>query len=104
MKRIILTCVIILGVGLVATSCKETKKSEVEPNDELIEVVETEEVIVVDSTKVAKTGDMAMVEYQCPMKCEGDKTYHEPGSCPVCKMDLKEVKKEDSEEEHDDHE
>ena len=30
--------------------------------------------------------------YQCPMKCEGDKTYEEPGACPVCKMDLAEVK------------
>lgn len=29
--------------------------------------------------------------YQCPMKCEGDKTYTEEGSCPVCGMDLKEV-------------
>jgi len=26
--------------------------------------------------------------YQCPMKCEGDKTYDEPGSCPVCNMHL----------------
>jgi len=26
--------------------------------------------------------------YQCPMKCEGDKTYAHKGSCPVCKMDL----------------
>ncbi len=31
------------------------------------------------------------VHYQCPMKCEGDKVYDEPGKCPVCKMDLKEV-------------
>ncbi len=30
-------------------------------------------------------------EYQCPMKCEGDKTYSEEGSCPVCKMDLKSI-------------
>ncbi len=30
--------------------------------------------------------------YQCPMKCEGDKTYDKLGTCPVCKMDLKEVK------------
>jgi hypothetical protein len=30
--------------------------------------------------------------YQCPMKCEGDKTYAEAGQCPVCKMNLKEVK------------
>lgn len=26
--------------------------------------------------------------YHCPMKCEGDKTYSEEGSCPVCEMDL----------------
>lgn len=31
--------------------------------------------------------------YQCPMQCEGDKTYSESGSCPVCKMDLKQVEK-----------
>lgn len=29
--------------------------------------------------------------YQCPMKCEGEKMYEEPGTCPVCEMDLKEV-------------
>jgi hypothetical protein len=26
--------------------------------------------------------------YQCPMKCEGDKTYDNPGICPVCNMRL----------------
>ena len=31
--------------------------------------------------------------YQCPMKCEGEKMYEELGSCPVCKMDLKEIEK-----------
>ncbi len=30
--------------------------------------------------------------YQCPMKCEGDKTYAKAGKCPVCNMNLKEVK------------
>lgn len=30
--------------------------------------------------------------YHCPMSCEGDKTYSEAGSCPVCKMDLEEKK------------
>lgn len=30
--------------------------------------------------------------YECPMQCEGEKTYDAPGSCPVCKMDLKEIK------------
>lgn len=26
--------------------------------------------------------------YYCPMHCEGDKTYDEPGNCPVCGMNL----------------
>ena len=26
--------------------------------------------------------------YYCPMHCEGEKTYHKPGDCPVCGMDL----------------
>ena len=30
--------------------------------------------------------------YQCPMKCEGDKTYTAPGNCPVCNMHLAPVK------------
>jgi len=30
--------------------------------------------------------------YQCPMKCEGDKTYDKAGKCPQCKMDLEEQK------------
>ena len=29
--------------------------------------------------------------YYCPMKCEGNKTYAEKGSCPTCGMDLVEV-------------
>jgi len=27
-------------------------------------------------------------EYYCPMRCEGDKTYDQPGDCPVCGMHL----------------
>jgi protein SCO1/2 len=34
----------------------------------------------------------AKTAYQCPMKCEGEKTYDKPGECPMCKMELKEVK------------
>lgn len=29
--------------------------------------------------------------YQCPMKCEGDKTYEKPGECPKCNMHLKQI-------------
>ena len=31
----------------------------------------------------------ATVVYQCPMKCEGEKTYSKAGKCPVCNMNLK---------------
>jgi len=34
-----------------------------------------------------KEQSTAMV-YECPMHCEGEKTYDRPGSCPICKMDL----------------
>ncbi len=29
--------------------------------------------------------------WQCPMKCEGDKTYSQAGTCPVCNMSLEKV-------------
>ena len=32
------------------------------------------------------------MHYRCPMKCEGDKTYHKNGKCPVCDMQMKSVK------------
>ena len=31
--------------------------------------------------------------YQCPMKCEGAKTYNKAGKCPKCNMNLKKVAK-----------
>jgi len=44
------------------------------------------------------TEQTSNAKYQCPMKCEGGKTYDKPGSCPVCNMDLKKV-----EENHEHH-
>ena len=29
--------------------------------------------------------------FQCPMKCEGDKTYTEKGKCPKCEMPLEKL-------------
>ena len=29
--------------------------------------------------------------FQCPMKCERNKTYNAPGNCPVCNMRLEQV-------------
>ncbi len=31
------------------------------------------------------------INYQCPMQCEGENTFSEPGSCSICKMDLKPI-------------
>ena len=30
-------------------------------------------------------------KYYCPMHCEGEKTYDQPGSCPVCGMNLEKL-------------
>jgi len=29
--------------------------------------------------------------FQCPLKCEGNKTYNVPGNCPVCNRHLEQV-------------
>ncbi|MFM1836682.1 MAG: hypothetical protein RJA04_1370 [Bacteroidota bacterium] len=44
------------------------------------------------TTKKVKQEEKKEV-YQCPMKCEGTKTYSKKGKCPACTMDLKVVKK-----------
>ena len=33
--------------------------------------------------------DKKYSKYQCPMKCEKEKTYDKSGDCPVCGMKLK---------------
>lgn len=67
MKKQILTfgMTILLGLGSVTfSSCGSAEHA----NEEVVETA-----------------------YYCPMKCEGDKTYAEKGSCPTCGMDLVEV-------------
>lgn len=49
----------------------------------------------VDTT--AASQPMASV-YQCPMKCEGEKTYDAMGKCPKCGMDLEMVEKHEGHE------
>jgi len=39
--------------------------------------------------KTNTTKDKISGKYYCPMRCEGDKSYDEPGECPVCGMHLK---------------
>jgi len=80
-------------------SCKETdKKMDADADTEM------------HQEHAADEADMAMnVEYQCPMDCENGKTYDQPGTCPVCAMDLKKVEKKgdhintDDDSHHDDH-
>ncbi len=42
-----------------------------------------------DNSSVNASGENT--RYACPMLCEGDKSYRDPGSCPVCGMFLKPV-------------
>ena len=32
--------------------------------------------------------EVGNTNYSCSMHCEGDKTYNQPGDCPVCGMHL----------------
>ncbi|MGB5242322.1 MAG: heavy metal-binding domain-containing protein [Lutimonas sp.] len=70
------------------TSCKEAAKTEEVKEIEVVEVEETEAVV---ETTTETSEEHAAHVYQCPMKCEGDKTYAEATTCPECKMDLKEI-------------
>lgn len=49
----------------------------------------------VQNHKVESEKSSVGISYACPMHCEGDKTYDEPGDCPVCGMHL--VPAEDAE-------
>lgn len=55
-----------------------------------------------DPTQQEMKQDSESTTYYCPMKCEGEKTYPEMGSCPVCGMDLVETEA-DADHMHDGH-
>lgn len=92
MKKLILSIAVVLMIGFTVTSCK----SEVKKETEEVKTEVKKEV----GNKPADLKSMAVKTYQCPMKCEGDKTYDKSGQCPTCKMDLKEVKAEGETKEH----
>ncbi|MBT8253427.1 MAG: hypothetical protein HKN00_10610 [Flavobacteriaceae bacterium] len=93
-KNAFYTLLLLLGFAMILGSCKN-KDREASP----------------ESSLGAEKADLAMNDvYQCPMDCEEGKTYDEEGKCPVCKMDLKKVEKDDldkqndsSEEDEEDH-
>jgi transcription initiation factor IIE alpha subunit len=94
MKKITIAAVLMLAFGIAFTSCNETKKTEAQEEVQK-EVVESDEKNA-EATEHDHSSEMAMATYQCPMKCEGDKTYDKQGSCPKCNMDLKKVEVEES--------
>ena len=69
MKKQIITATFLLTVTMLITSCGNNASEN----------------------KTDKTEQAENALYQCPMKCEGDKVYNEPGQCPVCNMDLEKV-------------
>jgi Cu2+-exporting ATPase len=73
MKKIIFSAIIAIAF---LTSCGSGTPS-----------TKTDSAAKADSAKAHPTAD----KYQCPMKCEGDKTYDKPGNCPVCQMQMKKV-------------
>jgi Cu2+-exporting ATPase len=42
-------------------------------------------------TEKPKVTSSSAGKYYCPMHCEGDKLYDNPGSCPVCGMNLEKI-------------
>lgn len=110
MKKITIALALFLTVGLVFTSCENAKKEVKKDAKEIKKETKKVEGVVEEGAEKAKDA-LAMNDYQCPMKCEGEKVYHEPSKCPKCKMDLKEVEashdadndKISEEESHDGH-
>mgnify|MGYP001058705289 CR=1 FL=1 len=74
--------------GFVLISCSNDKKEKIE-NKEAVE--HKEHAHDMDGEAEDHGYEMALLAYQCPMKCEGDKSYDEEGACPECKMDLKKI-------------
>lgn len=86
MKKTIV--MMVFSIAMVTTiSC--TKK---ETNETATEPITTEQ-----TTHEHKEGETHQLAYACPMDCENGKTYDKPGKCPVCEMDLTEVKAESHE-------
>lgn len=84
MKKSLFVFVAVFSFTVLFTACKETKKEEVK------------EEVKIESHEGHdhEEGEMVSSVFQCPMDCEKGKTYDVAGSCPVCKMDLKEIAKE----------
>lgn len=72
MRRLFLLLVVVFAVNITFNACKSEKTEE------------KKEQISSESKEEVKT-----IKYQCPMKCEKEKTYDKEGKCPVCEMKLR---------------
>jgi hypothetical protein len=79
MKKVILIIALVFLVNVTFNACRSENK------DTKIEQVSSGE-----------NKDLELAKYQCPMKCEKDKTYQKKGKCPICEMELRKdkIKKE----------
>jgi predicted small lipoprotein YifL len=89
MKNQFLSFCAILAIAISMAACG-SKSGSTQPDPAATEQMATD-------TSSTPEKSLAIV-YQCPMKCEGEKTYDKPGKCPKCSMDLKEK------DEHEGHE
>ena len=89
MKKIIKVLFLTVAFVFVLAACNNVKKEDDSSN----KVTEQKDHEAHDENAEEHDHgyEMAMTAYQCPMKCEEDKTYTEEGACPVCKMDLKKI-------------
>lgn len=42
-------------------------------------------------SEIKAQDDSGEIKFQCPMHCEDDKMYDEPGGCPICGMNLEKI-------------
>lgn len=93
MRKLTIAAVLLMSFALFTASCGESKKEKSNDAEKTEVNVEAENT---EADAHDHSEDMATAVYQCPMECEDEKTYPEPGTCPECKMKLKKV--ESSEE------
>ncbi len=83
---VIVTILFVAGIWVLSGCGNSENKQNVNHQNEAAEGEHQH-----DTDEQHKHGDITTSEYQCPMKCEGEKTYDKASSCPVCNMNLKKL-------------
>lgn len=98
MKKNLLTLMFTAAFAIAAlfvVSCDDSQNDEA--TDDVQTEVTDEDVTDETTVKDAESHEghdhdaIAEATYQCPMKCEDDKTYKEEGKCPKCEIALEKV-------------